>query len=181
MKRVLEAGLNFLFAAWWLDYLLVAGAVIAAVKLVPDCSAFDILGQLPLDDRREAYSDLITIAALLAGFTSVAYTTYLGWQSSAIERLRARAGRRLQRIWIALIAAPWFATLLLWAVKVTDRGNNEPTNDVRWLALAGLALVIASVIRSVWVFLELFETHQVKKQPVQNTATEMPQVRSKAK
>lgn len=170
VKRRGIALLDFVFQAWWLDYVLAAILTTVAIIFVTPGGVLDPLGQLPLDERRSAYGDLITIAALLAGFTSVAFTTYLGWQSRAIERLQDAKRRPLDRLWVVLIAAPWLCALALWGVRVADRGECLPDNPARWVALAAMLIVLTSVLRSLWLFMELLPLSTKKGGGTQGTA-----------
>ena len=144
-----------LFDAWWLDALLVL-SVFLAVTLFPVISdRVDLLGRLTLERRLDAYTDLITIAALLGGFSSLAFTTYLGWSSRGIRRVKSKIGLRLLVVWLSCIATPWVCALLIWFAKILDEGPVASENDARWLALAALVLLLISLLRSLIIFVDL--------------------------
>lgn len=176
-KSTITKLFDWVFDAWWLDWALVISLTLVAAAFVEDGSALDILYSIPGDARSGSYSDLLTVAALLAGFSSVAFTTYLGWNSRGIGRVRQHAGRKISRTWISLIAGPWIAALSIWVVRVVDRGD-PPTNDSRWIVIGALLLVVLNVLRCLWVFTELLKTETSDSAPTQGSSGKTLRVRS---
>jgi hypothetical protein len=139
---------------WWLDAPVVVAGTVAAARVVAPGTGIDILGGVDLATRREAYGDLITITSLVAGFSTLAFTIYLGWSSRKVSTVKRIAGPRLLAMWLGLIGTPWICSLVVWVSKVMDRGD-EPTNLARWAAVGAMVLALLSVMRSVLMFAQL--------------------------
>lgn len=144
-----------LFEWWWLDPLIAAAVVAVLAREVDPGTGVDILGAIPLADRQDAYSDLITITTFLAGFSTVAFTVYLGWSSRGVATVRRLVGDRLLKMWIGALALPWLAAMTIWVAKVMDRGDVPPAAASRWIAVAAVLVVATSVARTVVVFVQL--------------------------
>ncbi|HMM83509.1 MAG TPA: hypothetical protein PJ998_10060 [Terrimesophilobacter sp.] len=151
----LQKAWDRIFDAWWLDFAFVIVAL-SAVLIIPVVSSrVDLLGHLGLARRVGVYSDMITIASLLGGFSTLAFSAYIGWTGRGVERVKRAIGRKLMIVWIASIATPWIAALAILIAKIQDSGAAWTPNPSRWIALAAVALVILSLIRTVMIFVIL--------------------------
>lgn len=148
-----------MFDAWWLDVAIVA-AVLTAVLLFPVLQTnIDLLGRLDLDRRLGVYANLITVASLLAGFSTLAFSAYLGWTSRGIARVKDKVGPTLMVVWIAAIATPWFSTLVILVASIYDVGGPWSPVPARWFALAAMVLVVLTLVRTVAVFVALSDVN----------------------
>lgn len=144
-----------LFDAWWLDVAAVAVALTAVLVFPLLRTHIDLLGRLDLDRRLDVYANLITVASLLAGFSTLAFSAYLGWSSRGIERVKSRVGQKLMVVWIVAIATPWFSTLVILVASIYDEGDAWSDATSRWFALAAMILVILTLARTVAIFIVL--------------------------
>lgn len=148
-----------LFDAWWLDVAIVTVAL-AAVLLIPVLQTYiDLLGRLDLERRLGVYANFITVASLLAGFSTLAFSAYLGWTSRGITRVKDRVGPMLMVVWIAAIATPWFSTLVILVASIYDDGGAWSPVPARWFALAAMVLVILTLVRTVAIFVALSDVN----------------------
>lgn len=165
--------LHVLFDAWWLDAVLVCVAL-AAVLVIPAVWAhLDLLGRLDLDRRLGIYSDLITISSLLGGFSTLAFSAYIGWTGRGIDRVKRKIGRPLMVVWMTCLATPWVAALAIGVAKIFDDGPAWTSNPSRWIALAALALVILALVRTIVIFVVLADLRDNQGAPTKTFNTTM--------
>lgn len=141
--------------AWWFDIPVAVLVFLLAVLLKPAGNVVDLLGRLSLERRLNLYTDLITIATLLGGFLGLAFTTYLGWSSRAVTRVKNIAGDRLLIVWLLGIASPWLSAFLVWLAKALDRGDVGSSNNARWLAFSAVLLMFLTFMRLMTLFIKL--------------------------
>ncbi|NKY89767.1 hypothetical protein [Nocardia veterana] len=86
------------------------------------------------------YLGVASAAAIVAGFAGVVIVFTIGSGARRIRVFRFRAGKALQRAWMAVVAEPFMATLigiLAAIVEITSRKEIAP-----WLFEFGLVLLI---------------------------------------
>jgi hypothetical protein len=143
---------------WWIDLLLAATVTVILRQLLRPATGADVLGQLDLADRRAAYTNMLQVTAIFAGFSGVGFTIYLGLGSRSVHQIKSTAGMPLLRIWVAALVTPWACTLILVFCDITDRGGRASDNVSRWVAIGALALVVLQLVRIIWVFYQLAAT-----------------------
>lgn len=170
--RPLRRAWERLFDAWWLDMSLVVVALTAVLIIPAAAERVDLLAHLGLERRLGIYSDMITIASLLGGFSTLAFSAYIGWTGRGVDRVKRAIGQKLMVVWISSIATPWIAALAIVVAKIQDSGPAWSTNPARWVALAAVVLVILSLFRTVVIFVILADMKDNQGAPtkVLNTA-----------
>jgi hypothetical protein len=166
----IKRALDWIFDAWWLDATFAALLFVGAQLYPERLTWVDILGRLDLQRRIESYADLISISSLLAGFTSLAFATYLGWHSRGISRVKGVVGKKLLPVWIAGIATPWVGAILVWIAKVSDEGKAGEGNFARWLAISAFLMVILSLVRTMIIFLSLAKLDEENPQAIKRSS-----------
>lgn len=151
----MSKGAERLAEAWWIDLPVVAMVTVAVASTTEVGRGIDLLGAVELTRRTAAMTSLITICSFFAGFTTLAFSVYLGMKSKGVQALRKVVGGRLLHLWLAQLATPWLATLAIWVAALADRGITAPTNDWRWVAMAAVLAVVVSLGRSVYIFAQL--------------------------
>lgn len=155
---------------WWLDVPL-AAVLVATLALIPRIDpVVDLLGGLNLDDRRSAYEDLLNITTLFAGFSTLATATYLGWSSKGLTAVRSLVGADLLRLWLSATSLPWMLAVVIWIVKLVDRGDPVPTNPARWVAVGCLIVLAEQLVRVLYLFYSLAMIEQKPSKPVRAVA-----------
>jgi hypothetical protein len=132
----------------------------------------DLLGHLNLDDRRDAYTDLLTITTLFAGFSTLATATYLGWSSRGVTAVRALVGADLMKLWLSATCLPWVCSVAIFVSSLVDRGDPTPTNPARWVAVGALIVLAQQLVRVLFLFYSLAIIEQKPKNPVRPVADE---------
>lgn len=156
---------------WWID-VPVAAVVVLLIMWIPGVyPVVDLLGHLKLADRRSIYTDLLTIATLFAGFSTLATATYLGWSSRGVRAVQNLVGQDLIRLWLSATTMPWVCALVLVVVKMVDRGS-PPTNPTRWIAVGTLIVVGEQLARVIYLFysLAMIEQRNNNRKPVRPVA-----------
>lgn len=157
---------------WWIDVPL-AAALTLFFAFTPGVHAvFDLLGNLRLADRRSIYTDMLTIATLFAGFSTLATATYLGWSSRGVRAVRDLVGKDLLWLWLSATTMPWLCATTLVIVKMVDRGT-PPTNPTRWIAIGTLIVVGEQLARVIYLFysLAMIEQRPNSQTPVRPVAS----------
>ncbi|WP_139246120.1 hypothetical protein [Geodermatophilus amargosae] len=162
------------FARWiqwyWCDVPL-AALIVVVVAVIPWVrDVVDLLGNLNLSDRRSIFTDLLNVTALFAGFTTLATATYLGWSSRGITAVRLLVGKDLLRLWLISTSLPWLCAVVLVIVKMTDRGADEPTNVMRWVAVGSMIVLAEQLARVLYLFYSLAMIEQQPRGPVRPVA-----------
>lgn len=123
--------------------------------LVEPGTGVDLLGRLPLADRRSVYTDMLQLATIFGGFGGVIFSVYLGMQGRRIRTIKQHVGVPLLRVWLFALTVPWVSAVMLIIARILDRGAIRSENFARWIAVAALALVVLQLVRSLWVFYQL--------------------------
>ncbi|MEU4632904.1 hypothetical protein AB0F90_00600 [Micromonospora chalcea] len=140
---------------WWLDVAVVLAVTAGCAWQVAPGTGVDFMGQLSLADRRNVYTDMLTLASIFAGLGGVVFAIFLGLQSRPIVEIKARIGEDLLRVWVSALVAPWFSAFVIIAAKVLDRGGRASANEARWAAVAAAGLVALQLFRILWVFYKI--------------------------
>jgi hypothetical protein len=102
-----------------------------------------------------ALTDALQMTAVFGGFSTVAFTVYLGLNSHTVKRIKVNSGKPLLRAWIASLVTPWLCAVVMVCCVVTDRGGSGSGNLTRWVAIGALVAVLLQMIRLVWIFYQL--------------------------
>ena len=140
---------------WWVDFVVAAILVSALHQAAHAGSGSDVLGELKLADRQSAYADALQMTSVFGGFSTLAFTIYLGLNSSTVKRIKVAAGVPLLKVWIAALVTPWLCAVLMVCCVVTDRGDQGSSNVTRWVAIAALVVVLLQMVRIIWIFYQL--------------------------
>jgi len=141
---------------WWgLDVavVVIVGAV-GAWRVAPG-TGIDIMGQLSLADRRNVYTDMLSLTTIFAGLGGVIFAIFIGLQSRSIGEIKEKVGERLLRVWISALLSPWASAFVIIAAKIVDRGGRRSPNEARWVVVAAISLVALQLLRILWVFYQL--------------------------
>jgi hypothetical protein len=157
---------------WWTDLIMAAALVIILRQTAHAASGSDVLGQLKLADRRAVYADGLQLTTIFAGFSTVAFTIYLGLGSRGVRRIKVSVGVSLLRVWLAALITPWVCAVILICCVVTDRGDRASGNVTRWVAIAALLIVVLQMVRIVWIFYQLAITDLESAKPVASIGKE---------
>lgn len=157
---------------WWADLVaVVTVTAICAWKVAPG-TGVDLMGQLPLADRRNVYTDLLALATIFAGFGGVVFAIFIGLQSRSVREIKARVGEHLLRVWLSALLSPWVSAFAIVVAKILDRGGKASSNEARWLAVAATLLVALQLLRVLWVFYNLATIETQGAKPTIETAKE---------
>lgn len=140
---------------WWADFLLATALIIILRQTAHPGTGVDVLGELTLTARQTAYADALQLTAVFGGFSTVAFTIYLGLTSRTVQRVKAAAGTPLLKVWIAALVTPWLCAVVMVSCVVTDRGDGASANLTRWVAIGALTVVLLQMIRLIWIFYQL--------------------------
>ena len=140
---------------WWIDVVLAAAIAIVLHESLRPGTGADVLGQLKLADRLSAYTNMLQLTVIFAGFSGVGFAIYLGLNSRNVRQIKVSAGAPLLRVWLAALVTPWACALVLVFCGITDRGDRDSGNVTRWVAIASLAIVVLQLARIVWIFYQL--------------------------
>jgi hypothetical protein len=152
----------------------VAVVVVTAVcvwKVAPG-TGVDFMGQLSLADRRNVYTDLLTLTTIFAGFGGVVFAIFIGLQSRSVREIKAKVGENLLRVWLSALLSPWVGAFAIVVAKVIDRGGKGSPNEARWIAVAAMGLVALQLLRILWVFYSLATIESRDGQPTIPTAAQ---------
>jgi hypothetical protein len=158
---------------WWWTDLLLALALTAILHQTDHVgTGVDVLGALKLTDRQATYTDALQMTAVFGGFSTVAFTIYLGLNSRSVRRIKVAAGKPLLKAWIASLVTPWVCAIVMVCCVVTDRGDSGSGNLTRWVAIAALVVVLLQMIRLVWIFYQLAIADLEESAPVKTVSDE---------
>jgi hypothetical protein len=94
-------------------------------------------------------------SAIIAGFAGVVLVFAIGSPAKRIRQFRTSAGKRLQDLWIVVVAEPFVATLLSLMACVTQMTSGKVIAP--WILEAGLVLLAHSAARILWLLRELVQ------------------------
>jgi hypothetical protein len=151
---------------WWTDLIIATVLVIVLRQTAHPATGSDVLGQLKLADRQTVYTDALQLTAIFAGFSSVAFTIYLGLGSRNVRQIKVSAGVSLLRVWLAALITPWVCAVIMICCLVTDRGDRASGNFTRWVAFTALFVVILQMVRIIWIFYQLAAADLEASKPV---------------
>jgi hypothetical protein len=157
---------------WWVDALLAATIAVLLRESLRAGTGADLLGELKLVDRLAAYTNMLQLTAIFAGFSGVGFAIYVGLNSRSVQKVKVQAGAPLLRVWLAALVTPWICTLTLVFCGITDRGDKDSANFTRWVALAALTVVVLQLARIVWIFYQLSAAEFEAARPITTSAAE---------
>lgn len=161
---------------WWLDVVAVCAVAVGCAWVAAPGTGLDFLGQLTLSDRRNVYTDMLTLATIFAGFGGVVFAIFIGLQSRSIREIKATVGEKLLIVWLSALLSPWVSAFAIVVAKILDRGNGASPNVARWVAFAATALVALQLLRVLWVFYALATIENQSESPTIPTAAESPRI-----
>lgn len=157
---------------WWTDLLLAAALTVILHETAHAGTGVDVLGALKLTDRQSIYADALQMTAIFGGFSTVAFTVYLGLSSRSVRRIKVAAGKPLLNAWIASLVTPWLCAVVMVCCVATDRGDAGSANLTRWVAIAALVIVLLQMVRLVWIFYQLAAADLEESTPVKTVSDE---------
>jgi hypothetical protein len=155
---------------WWLDVPVASLSVVVLDFASRPGTGVDLLGKLSLSDRRAAYTDMLQLAIIFAGFSGVIFAIYLGMQGKGVEGVRKLVGDKLLRLWLAALLMPWLSAVVIILARIIDRGEVSSTNFARWLATAAVIVVLTQLFRVTWIFYQLAMLNAQQLQPSRRIA-----------
>ncbi|MGC4782007.1 hypothetical protein ACLQ3A_10210 [Micromonospora zamorensis] len=157
---------------WWADVAAVVAVTAVCAWTVAPGTGADLMGQLSLADRRNVYTDLLTLTTIFAGFGGVVFAIFIGLQSRSVREIKSQVGEHLLRVWLSALLAPWVSAFAIITAKILDRGGKGSVNEARWIAVAAMSLVALQLLRVLWVFYSLATIDSQDGDPTIPTAAE---------
>lgn len=160
--------LGILERAWWIDVLVAAIVSVGGIWL-SHAAGFMPFAYVADPQMLSLFGQLLSLATFFAGFTTVAFTTYLSMKGDVTRQLKRAKGREVLRVWLQVILLSWVASLMMWVANV---GLAEPLPAIwgRWLAMGALALLVIQLGRVVALFWMMASLEHVETRPARPTA-----------
>lgn len=109
-----------------------------------------IMDGLTADRRKDIYTTVASISALVGGFGTAAIAQYASSIGRDMRELRRRFGSSLRKNWASILTGMLLISAGCLALLIVDR--TKSIGDIGWLAESLLALGVARSIRLVWLF-----------------------------
>lgn len=133
-----------------IDWFVVALVVGGHIGVVYWTSVPGLLDGLTADRRKDVYTTVASISALVGGFGTAAVAQYASSHGRDMRELRRRFGRSLRKNWSSILTGMLLISAGCLALLIVDRGKSA--GDAGWFAEALLLLGTARSVRLVWLF-----------------------------
>lgn len=133
-----------------IDWLLVALLVGGYVGISHWSSTPDIFCGLSADRRKDVYTTMASISALIAGFGTAAIAQYASSHGRDMRELRRHFGRSLRKNWSSILTGMLLISAGCLVLLLIDRTRSA--GNVGWFAEVLLAFGAARSVRLVWLF-----------------------------
>jgi hypothetical protein len=131
----------------WLFVALVVGGHFAISRW---SSTPDIFDGLSADRRKDIYTTVASISALVGGFGTAAVAQYATSHGRDMRELRRRFGRSLRRNWSSILTGMLLVSASSLVFLMIDRAKSA--GNAGWFAEALLTFGAARSVRLVWLF-----------------------------
>ncbi|MFD3334100.1 hypothetical protein ACFWV1_15845 [Streptomyces sp. NPDC058700] len=130
--------------------MIVALVVGAHVFISRAASESHVLQGVVADRRKDIYTTVASISALVGGFATAAIAQYASSNGRDMRELRRRFGRSLRRNWSSILSGMLLLSAGCLFLLVIDKSKS--IGEYGWLAEALLVLGAARAVRLVWLF-----------------------------